>query len=47
MSSSTTTTNLPPPAEKGVFSVTVTREINAPIDRVWQVLLDFPSYKEW
>ena len=40
-------TNLPPTTEKGVFSVNITRDINAPIDKVWEILLDFQSYKEW
>jgi len=39
--------NLPPLAENGVFSVSSSILIDAPIEKVWSILLDFPSYKEW
>ncbi|RDB23643.1 hypothetical protein Hypma_009299 [Hypsizygus marmoreus] len=39
--------NLPPLASDGVFSVSSSIIINAPRNKVWSVLLDFPSYKEW
>ena len=41
------TSNLPDAPERGVFTVHVRREIEAPIEVVWKILLDFPSYHEW
>ncbi|KIP02190.1 hypothetical protein PHLGIDRAFT_20508 [Phlebiopsis gigantea 11061_1 CR5-6] len=38
---------LPPRAEGSVLAVTASSDINAPPDKVWEVLLDFPSYPEW
>jgi uncharacterized protein YndB with AHSA1/START domain len=38
---------LPPNAADGVFSVSATTVIDAPIEKVWGVLIDFPSYHEW
>lgn len=38
---------LPPKAEDGVFAVSSSVVIDAPIQTVWDVLLDFPSYPEW
>ncbi|KAG6836980.1 hypothetical protein H0H93_016933 [Arthromyces matolae] len=40
-------TNLPPLAENGVFSVSSSISIDAPREKVWSIMLDFPSYKEW
>ncbi|KAI0078385.1 hypothetical protein K474DRAFT_1660386 [Panus rudis PR-1116 ss-1] len=37
----------PPKAEDGVFCVTASSIIHAPIEKVWKTLLDFPSYPEW
>lgn len=39
--------SLPPKASDGVFFVSQTLDIDAPIDKVWSVLLDFPSYRQW
>ncbi|KAI0790988.1 hypothetical protein C8Q75DRAFT_890884 [Abortiporus biennis] len=36
-----------PPAEKGVCQAECTVFIDAPIEKVWQVLTDFPSYSKW
>ncbi|KAJ3772782.1 hypothetical protein FB446DRAFT_642900 [Lentinula raphanica] len=36
-----------PPAIPSVFTVEADILINAPIDVVWNVLLDFPSYPDW
>ncbi|KAK2465559.1 hypothetical protein APHAL10511_002451 [Amanita phalloides] len=36
-----------PPLPPGVFSITAFRLIDAPIDDVWRILLDFPAYSEW
>ena len=38
---------LPPRAEDGVLALTASSVIDAPIDKVWGILLDFPSYPEW
>ena len=38
---------LPPKAEGAVLALTASAVIDAPIDKVWSVLLDFPSYPEW
>jgi len=42
-----TASNLPPLGSKGIFSVTASITIDAPIEKVWSILLDFPSYHEW
>ncbi|KAI0651198.1 hypothetical protein C8Q79DRAFT_18231 [Trametes meyenii] len=39
--------NLPPPSYNGPFTVNATVTIDAPIDKVWEILLDFPKYTEW
>ncbi|KAI0776749.1 hypothetical protein BD413DRAFT_228293 [Trametes elegans] len=39
--------NLPEPTYSGTLVVNVTVEIDAPIEKVWQILLDFPKYREW
>ncbi|CDO68783.1 hypothetical protein BN946_scf184989.g49 [Trametes cinnabarina] len=39
--------NLPEPSYAGALVVSVFCEIDAPIEKVWTVLLDFPKYKEW
>ncbi|KAG6857014.1 hypothetical protein H0H87_010686 [Tephrocybe sp. NHM501043] len=39
--------NLPPLADTGVFFVSSSILIDAPRDKVWSIMLDFPSYKEW
>ncbi|KAI0649821.1 hypothetical protein C8Q79DRAFT_923301 [Trametes meyenii] len=36
--------NLPPPSYNGTFAVNATSVINAPVEKVWDILLDFPSY---
>lgn len=38
---------LPPKASDGVLTVTASSIIDAPIEKVWEVLLDFSSYPEW
>ncbi|KAF7339813.1 hypothetical protein MVEN_01897800 [Mycena venus] len=38
---------VPPLASSGVFSVGDSVLINAPREKVWKILLDFPSYEEW
>ncbi|KAJ7756238.1 hypothetical protein B0H16DRAFT_1417236 [Mycena metata] len=38
---------IPPLSSSGVFSVAHSILINAPREKVWDVLLDFKSYKEW
>lgn len=42
-----TSSNLPPPSSNGVFSVSASILIDAPREKVWQILLDFPKYREW
>ncbi|KAI0776747.1 hypothetical protein BD413DRAFT_602246 [Trametes elegans] len=42
-----TPTNLPPPTYNGSFTGHASVVIDAPIDKVWDVLLDFPKYSEW
>ncbi|KAI0688003.1 hypothetical protein BC835DRAFT_1374577 [Cytidiella melzeri] len=39
--------NLPPTSSDGVLAVTGSSVIDAPIDTVWRVLMDFPAYPEW
>lgn len=41
------TSKLPPVIESGVFTASVQRTIDAPIERVWDVLTDLPKYHEW
>lgn len=36
-----------PPEEPGVFKTQANATIDAPIDVVWNALLDFPSYPDW
>lgn len=38
---------LPPLRSSGVFSVSASISIDAPLEKVWTILLDFPSYKKW
>ncbi|KAJ7153546.1 hypothetical protein C8R43DRAFT_885558 [Mycena crocata] len=38
---------VPPLSSTGVFTVADSILIDAPREKVWQVLLDFGSYKEW
>jgi hypothetical protein len=39
--------NLPPGKGGAVFIAQASIVITAPIARIWDVLLDFPSYGEW
>jgi hypothetical protein len=39
--------SLPPLRSNGVFSVSASCSIDAPVEKVWSILLDFPSYKKW
>ena len=39
--------HLPPLRSNGVFSVSSSCSIDAPLEKVWSILLDFPSYKKW
>ncbi|KAF8154106.1 hypothetical protein B0H34DRAFT_720351 [Crassisporium funariophilum] len=41
------TSHLPPLSSNGVFSVSSSSLIDAPREKVWSIMLDFPSYKEW
>ncbi len=45
--STSPTTNLPDPAYTAVLTCYVSREINAPLETVWDVLSDFPKYPDW
>ncbi|KAL0066240.1 hypothetical protein AAF712_006671 [Marasmius tenuissimus] len=36
-----------PPVPPGIFNASARILINAPIQKVWDTLLDFPSYPEW
>jgi uncharacterized protein YndB with AHSA1/START domain len=36
-----------PPTDGGAFAVSVSAVIDAPIDDVWALLLDFPRYPDW
>ncbi|KAJ6478609.1 hypothetical protein C8R47DRAFT_638870 [Mycena vitilis] len=38
---------VPPLSSSGVFTVADSILIDAPREKVWQILLDFGSYKEW
>jgi len=39
--------SLPPLVSTGVFSVSTSCVIDAPIKDVWSTLIDFPSYNDW
>ena len=39
--------SLPPLSSNGVFSVSASSSIDAPLEKVWSILLDFPSYNKW
>ncbi|KAH9943793.1 hypothetical protein B0H21DRAFT_748059 [Amylocystis lapponica] len=39
--------NLPPASFEGVFEMSASVDIDAPIESVWEILLDFPSYRKW
>lgn len=36
-----------PKVEGGVYTASVSRDIDAPIGKVWEVLTNFPAYEEW
>ncbi|KAM5537434.1 hypothetical protein V8D89_008953 [Ganoderma adspersum] len=40
-------TNLPDPAFTPVLTSYVTREIDAPLETVWEILSDFTKYPDW
>lgn len=40
-------TNLPDPSFTPVLTSYVTREIDAPLETVWEILSDFPKYPDW
>ncbi|GJE92890.1 SRPBCC domain-containing protein [Phanerochaete sordida] len=42
-----TDSDVPPRAEDSVLAVTASAVIDAPVEKVWEVLLDFPAYPEW
>ena len=42
-----TATDVPPLAESSVFIIRSSINISAPKQKVWDILLDFPSYGEW
>lgn len=42
----TNQTNLPPPPD-GLFESYTRAAISAPIDTVWDLMVDFPSYPNW
>lgn len=39
--------SLPPLRSNGVFSASASCSIDAPLEKVWSIMLDFPSYKKW
>ncbi|KAI0776748.1 hypothetical protein BD413DRAFT_610339 [Trametes elegans] len=39
--------NLPEPTYSGTLVVAATVDIDAPIEKVWEILLNCPKYKEW
>ncbi|KAJ8090397.1 hypothetical protein PM082_018993 [Marasmius tenuissimus] len=39
--------HLPPVTSPGVFNVSASILINAPIEKVWDTILDFSSYPDW
>lgn len=44
---SMTSSHLPPLSSAGVFSVSSSSLIDAPLEKVWSIMLDFSSYKKW
>jgi uncharacterized protein YndB with AHSA1/START domain len=40
-------TGVPPLASEGIFNVGTSIQINAPREKVWDILTDFKGYKEW
>ncbi|KAI0776746.1 hypothetical protein BD413DRAFT_610337 [Trametes elegans] len=42
-----TPTNLPPPSLNGSFTAQASTVIDAPIDKVWNAVLDVTKYPEW
>lgn len=40
-------TNLPDPSFTPILTSYVTREIDAPLETVWQILSDFTKYPDW
>ncbi|KAJ3843040.1 hypothetical protein F5878DRAFT_606038 [Lentinula raphanica] len=40
-------TSTPPPVSSAVFHISGSTTISAPPEKVWQILLDFDSYKQW
>ena len=44
---STAKSNLPKPSYEGIVTFYVTSDIDAPIDKVWNVLTDFEKYSQW
>ncbi|KAJ3727330.1 hypothetical protein DFJ43DRAFT_1086345 [Lentinula guzmanii] len=40
-------TSTPPPVSSAVFAISGSATISAPPEKVWQVLFDFDSYKQW
>ncbi|KAF8797601.1 hypothetical protein BYT27DRAFT_7204409 [Phlegmacium glaucopus] len=42
-----TSSHLPPLSSSGVFSVSSSSLIDAPLEKVWSIMLDFPSYNKW
>ncbi|KAA1470125.1 hypothetical protein DENSPDRAFT_835847 [Dentipellis sp. KUC8613] len=47
MSAATPSSNLPPLVSEGVVAISDSIDIDAPRQRVWEILLDFPAYGEW
>ncbi|EEB86855.1 hypothetical protein MPER_16038, partial [Moniliophthora perniciosa FA553] len=44
---STWGSNTPPESSSAVFVVADSIKIDAPVDKVWDILLDFKAYNEW
>ncbi|TFK48240.1 hypothetical protein OE88DRAFT_1664710 [Heliocybe sulcata] len=40
-------TSAPPTSNVGVFSITRSTTIEAPREKIWGIVLDFPKYKDW